>query len=152
MTSRNLHRKFDPQPVRMPVASATVIEVGDMIQEDGSGNALPASSEAWDTNLATTQANFKATFVGVAMSASANGETEDVVVATAGVFEFDCAAAQFDYGDPVGPDEVGTQTLGDQQVEAAVIASAIGHVVKTYNANTTRILVMIHTFARFDAP
>jgi hypothetical protein len=153
MADRQLHRKFAPDIVKLPVLTATVIEVGDLCQHL-TGNVQPASSEAWNVTVAATRDDFKSTFVGVAMQASAAGETAEIAIATRGVFEFDCVAATFDYGALVGPaDELAAGVaLDDQIVESAVIAGAIGQVVRTYAVNTTRVLVRIFTFGAHDAP
>lgn len=153
MTSRALHRKFAPDIVRLPVLTAVVIEKGDMCQHL-SGNAQPASSETWNTNVATTRDDFKSAWVGVAEEASAAGETADIAIATAGVFEFDCVAATWNFGDLVGPaDELAAGVaLDDQIVETSLIAGAIGRVVRDYAANTTRVLVQIFPFGANDAP
>ncbi|MBQ9455414.1 MAG: hypothetical protein IJU53_07065, partial [Thermoguttaceae bacterium] len=74
-------------PVSAPVASATVIEIGDLLYLD-SGKALPASSFAKSTDLAGTQAAFAPKFLGVAMQASPAGMTYPIRVATCGTFEF----------------------------------------------------------------
>ncbi len=139
------HRKFDADLIELPVASATVIEQGDMVAWDSSNNvAYPASSETWDTNLATTQANFADNFVGVAHRASPSGETT-VLVATRGLHEFTCASANFDPGDTVGPAKATGNALEDQKVVAATGTSCIGVVADADAVSTaaTKIDVMI---------
>ncbi len=152
MASIQRHRYGSQGIVVMPVASATVVEVGDMVGEDGSGNVLTAAQETWNTTLLITQNDFKAVFVGVAIEASAAGEVRDIAVATEGIFEMDCASATFDIMDTVGPDENPSSLLADQEVEAAVIASALGEVVRDYAVATTRVLVRFFKHGRHDAP
>lgn len=154
MANRNLHRKFAQEIVRLPVLTATVIEKGDLIQEDGTGRAQPASSEAWNSTVAQTRDDFKSAFVGVAQEPSANGETAEIAIATAGVFEYDCASTAWDYGDLVGSadDAAAGVALDDQNVESSALAGAIGEIVKTYDVATTRVLVRIFTHGRHDAP
>jgi hypothetical protein len=151
MADINRHRYGDQQIVKLPVLTAEVIEIGDLVGQV-SGNAVAASSEAWNTNLATTQNDFKGTFVGIAIDKSDSGETADIAVATAGVFEMNAASATYAYGALVGPDESPASTLSNDTVEAAVIASAIGEVVRDYDAATTRVLVRIFTHGAHDAP
>ena len=143
MSNEQRHRKFDRDVLYLPAASGTVIEQGDLVAYDASNHAAyPASSETWDTDLATTQANFADNFVGVAITASPDG-CEEVGVATDGIFEFECAAAVFDPGDPIGPADSGSNSIEDQKVASAVAASSVGAVVKYYGSNTTAVLVRI---------
>ena len=143
MSHEQRHRKFDQDVLYLPAASATVIELGVLVAYDASNHvAYPASSETWDTDLATTQAAFADNFVGVAVAASPDG-CEEVGVATDGIFEFECAAATFDPGDPVGPADSGSSSLEDQKVASAVAASSVGAVVKYYGSNTTLVQVRI---------
>ena len=143
MSHEQRHRKFDPEVLFLPAASDTVIELGDLVAYDASNHvAYPASSETWDTDLATTQANFADNFVGVCTVASPDGETI-VGVATDGTFELACAAATFDPGDPVGPADSGSNSLKDQEVASAVAASSVGAVVQYYGSNTTSVIIRV---------
>lgn len=152
MANVQRHLKHDPKTIAVPVAAATVIEIGDLVGDDGSGNVVPASSITWNTTLAATQADFKAVFLGVAMTASAADETEPVTVGTSGVWGFDAASADYDVGTLVGPDEDPASTLADQTVETAVITSAIGEVVKDTGAAATHVRIRIFELARHGAP
>lgn len=140
--------------VRMPVLTATVIEKGDMIQEDGTGRAQPAGLETWNSSVAQTRDDFKSAWVGIAQESSAVGETAEIAVATAGDFELDVASGAWDYGDLVGPADDGAAgvALDDQIVESSNLAGAIGEIVQTYDVATTRILVRLFTHGRHDAP
>lgn len=141
------HRHSDAKRVkRHPVDSATVIEIGDQLWLD-TDDAKPASDFTYVTgDLAATQANFAARFVGIAMEASADGDTEDISVAAAGAYEMDCAAAQFEVGDLLGVDDnAGGTALVDQQV-IAVGENGYGGIfraAKRYSANTTRVVAEI---------
>lgn len=126
------------------VDSAQVIEVGDMLYQEVD-DVRAAGQLTYGATLAATQAQFKKQFVGIAMSASATGETDPVQVAKAGTFEMDCAAAQFEVGDLVNADDnAGATALVDQQVIAVgENGQGIARVAKRYSANTTRVLVEI---------
>lgn len=132
--------------VRVPVDSAVVVEIGDAIYLN-TDDARPASSFTYVTaNLGGTQANFAASFLGVAAEASESGDTDEITIDTAGVFEFNCASATFEVGDLVGMDNnAGATALEDQQVIAIGEDGygAIGRVAKRYGAATTRVLVEI---------
>lgn len=149
MTSIHRFRKSDPQGVvRLPVDSAQVIEVGDMVFLN-TDDVRAADQFAYVTgNLDGTQANFAAKFLGIAMTASASGETDDISIATKGSFEMACAAATFEIGDLVGPDDnAAPDALLNQQVIAIGEngMGPIGRVVKRYSANTTSVVIeLVH--------
>lgn len=126
-----------------PAASATVIAPGDLIATAASTSVpAPASAETWVTDLATTQTNFVAKFLGVSVDRSRNGDTDPVVCATSGVFEFDCDSATFAIGDLVGPAKQSGNALENQKVAAvASAARAIGRVIKQVTG--TKVLVQI---------
>lgn len=145
MTSIHRFRHIDPQRVASyPVDSATVIEVGDLVYLEVD-DVRPASGLTYGASLANAQGNFAKKYVGVAMTASANGETDPVQVARAGTFEFACAAGQFEVGDLVNADDnTGGTALEDQQVIAVgENGIGIGRVAKRYSANTTSVLIEI---------
>lgn len=154
MASRQLYRKSRGK-IRLPVDSAQVVDQGDLVWLN-TDDVRPASAFTYvSSNLAGTQANFAGKFVGVAAEASAAGDTDDITVDTEGVFEFDCAAAQFEVGDRVGVDDnAGGTALVDQQVIAIGENGygAIGRVAKRYSANTTRVLVEVFDQNRNPAP
>ena len=110
-----------------PVDTATVIEIGDLLFYDGSDDEVkPLSDFTWDTNLATTQANLKGSFAGVAMSRSRSGDTDDVRVAIKGIADFPCASASFVADQFIGADDNSTPDgLLDQQV-IGVASAALG--------------------------
>ena len=145
MSDRQLYRRSG-KTLRMPVDSAVVIEAGDMCWNNGDDVRNAGAFTYVSANLDATQANFAAKFAGVAKDKSDTGDTADIVLERSGVFEFDCAAATFEVGDLVAPDDNATpDALLDQQVigigENGV--GAIGQVDKRYSANTTRVLVKL---------
>ncbi len=137
-------RSGQVQLVRVAVAAETVIEAGDLVWLDGS-EAKPAADFDWDTNLATTQAAFAALFLGVAQEPSSEGESTpiSVDVSPSSVYEFAAASAAYGLGAPLGPDSAST-TLMNQQLEAAVAASAIA---RTAEASSGSVTVMRVSFA-----
>ena len=66
-------RYGDTNPVMLPVLTATVIQIGDLVYLD-TNNAKPASSIPDQGSLAQNQQAFKQAFVGVAMQASTLGD------------------------------------------------------------------------------
>lgn len=86
------------------VLSATVIEQGDMVWYDDANGIKPASDFTWTTDLPTTQAAFKAKFVGIAAGSSPAGAEVDLAVGSGGdVYEMDATSDTYLSGVPVGP-------------------------------------------------
>jgi len=131
----------DVKPRQVAVASATVIEKGDLLYLDsGTGTAKPASDFTWNTNLAVTQEGFHDAFLGVAMQSSKSGDTKDIAIASGGEFGLDCAAAQFTAGELLGAAKAAGNTLENQKVASVATANlAVGHGTTQYTANTTTV-------------
>jgi hypothetical protein len=137
-------RYGDTNPVVLPVAALTVIEIGDLIYQS-SGAALPASELADAGTEAGNQEAFHDVFVGVAMQASPSGVSNPIRVATSGVFEFDCISATAEIGDLFGSDEdgTGTELLSQVVVKVATANLAVGRCAKRVNPGAARVLVEI---------
>jgi len=134
-------RYGDTNPVTVPVDSATVIEIGDLVYLE-TDDARPASSQADLGTEAQNQEGFHDKFLGVAMQASRNGDTAPIRVATSGVFEFITALATYELGNLVGL--VGATTLADQEVKSVATENlAVGRVAKRVNPAGTSVLVEI---------
>ncbi len=145
MANQLRHRHGDVQLRRLRVDAGTVIEAGDLVFLD-SDDVKPASDFTWDTDLATTQAAFAASFLGVAHTPSASGETDDVSVdvgATA-VYQFDVPSATYEVGDELGPDEA-SSALADQQLEA--VGSAGLAIARAAEYRTSAATLLKVTFA-----
>jgi hypothetical protein len=136
-------RYGETNPVVLPVASATVIEIGDLVYLDTT--AKPAGGLAYGASLAATQEAFHDAFAGVAMQQSRAGDTQSIRVATTGVFEFACASATLEVGARIGVDDnVAGDALVNQQVIAVDGASpqlSIGYCAKRVNPAGTSVLV-----------
>jgi len=139
-------QREEPFPIETAaVATASVIEIGDLVATASSGGApSSADDETWVTNLVTTQENFHDKFMGVARDRSRNGDVASIVANTTGVYEFDCAAATFEVGDLVGAAKASGNALENQKVAAVATANlAVGRVAKRYGSNTTTVLVSV---------
>lgn len=134
------------KPVQLPVASATVIEIGDLVYLDFD-NAKPAGEQGDQGSVTGNQETFHDNFVGVAMQASPAGESEPIRVATSGVFEFECASATFEVGDLVGGSENGAGNALESQVVEGVAAEnlALGRCVSRVNPAAERVLLEIES-------
>lgn len=137
-------RYGDTKPVVLPVASDTVIEIGDLVYL-GEGHANPAASYEDQLSLVANQEAFHDAFVGVAMQQSRAGDTQPIRVATGGVFEFDCNSNSYGLGTLVGPieNEAGNQLLNQFADIVATPNLAIGRIAKSEEASVTTILVEI---------
>ncbi len=136
-------------PVVVPVDSAQVVEIGDLIwlnTDDG----RPASQLTY-VGLAATQGSLVDNFLGVAQQQSISGDTKDIRVGTSGVYEFETAADQFELGDLVAAaDNSGSTALENQKVVSlgdghtdANVSRAIGRCAKRAGSNVTSVLVEI---------
>ena len=144
MASTMRWRYGDTSPVMMPVDAATVIEIGDLLYYD-TDDAKPAASMPDQGTEGGNQQLFHDLFAGVAMQASAAGDSDPIRVATTGVFEFDCVSATVEIGDLLGGDENvgGTALLNQTVVEVANANAAVGRCAKRVNPAGTRVLVDI---------
>lgn len=141
------YRRGDIQGVAAPVASATVVEIGDLVYLDKSADPAttylkPAADQTDVGSLAANQDEFADNFLGVSTQQSQAGDTEDLLIGTEGEWEFICAAAKFNLGDYVGPAD-GSPLANQTVVKVTDPALAIGRVAKHYPANTTTVLVRI---------
>jgi hypothetical protein len=137
-------RYGDTNPVMMAVDSATVIEIGDLLLQD-TDDAKPASAQTDQGTESANQQLFHDLFVGVAMQASRNGDTQPIRVATSGVFEFDCLSTTLEVGDLMGADEngAGIALLNQTVAKVTNANAAIGRCAKRLNPAGTRVLVDI---------
>ena len=127
------------------VESSSVVEPGDMVFLDDTV-IRPASEMWWNTDLATTQADFADMFVGIAHEKSENGEDAPVSidVSSSSVYEFAVANATYDNGNPLAPDGSGSQLLNQQLTYADPATQAIARAAEFVDQMTTRLRV---TFA-----
>lgn len=141
-----IYKTGNRKPVMCAVLSATVIAKGDLVYLN-SGTVKPLTSLGDSGTKAQNQAAAHDVFMGVALRASANGETANIPVATAAVFEFDCASATFEVGDLVGPIGTGSGAgvgVSASSVEAVASGSlAIGRVYRRVASAATRVQVEI---------
>ncbi|MBR9800546.1 hypothetical protein GYB59_02065 [bacterium] len=130
---------------RLPVESATVIEVGDIVCVS-SGNAIPAADVAWDTDLATTQEAAHDVFAGVALQRSKAGETNPITIATRGGFEFPIAAATFAAGDLFGSaKQAGNAIESQTAIKVAAANLAYGRARSAGSSATSVVVDIVST-------
>ena len=100
------HRYGTQYIVRAAVDSGTEIRLGDLLFLD-TDDAKPASSEAWVTDLVTTQSNFNNHFLGIALAEhpANSGAVSDfpVDISPLSVYEMDCDSEVHELGDLLTP-------------------------------------------------
>lgn len=160
MANTYRYRHGETNPISVLFSTSFPIELGDLLfiadattDVDGdagvAGTVYPASARKWNTDEATTRADFCAEFIGVAGQAAPNAtaygvKDNKVRIDTGGVFEFDAESATYTAGQLVGPAKDTGNDLLDQTLEAvSAEAQAIGRVVETTAANSTKVKVRI---------
>ncbi|MCA8996700.1 MAG: DUF2190 family protein [Planctomycetaceae bacterium] len=129
---------------KVPVDANTVIEAGDLVWLDGA-IAKPASDLDWQTDLATTQSEFAARFLGVAHQPSKAGETAPISVDVSpdAVYEFDCNPTLYSLGQSLGVDANGSQLM-NKQLE---IANPVNSVARAAEFTDGPVSTLRVTFA-----
>lgn len=140
----------ETNPVDATVATAKAVAKGDLCGM-AADTLIRAEDQAWDTDEATTRTNFTALFLGVSGQKKdagvdtvyGNGFANQIRVATAGVWEFDCASATWAVGDRVGVAKATGNALESQKVvKVTALAEAIGRCVRS-GTSLTRVRVQI---------
>lgn len=144
MSDRMRWRYGDTNPVVAAVDEETVVEIGDLVWQDGD-DAKRASQLLGSGTPDENRGVFLERFLGVAMQRSRRGETAPIRVATTGVFEFDCASSAFELGDLIGPAASGDSLLDQQVVKVLGPAQAVGRAARREPAAGTRVLVDIRS-------
>lgn len=146
-------RYGETNPIVLPVDSATVIEIGDLVYLD-TDDAKPAAAQADQMTEAANQALFHNKFAGVAMQRSRAGDTDPIRVATTGVFEFVTPSATREVGALLGVDEQTSGTALENQMIDVVAGAhlAIGRCAKRVNPADTRVLVDIVSTVMYGGP
>lgn len=141
------HRQAEAHPIKAEFPTGIAVAQGDLIFNDGTNGAKPASSLTWDTSLAVTQEAFHDAFLGVScvtrLSTDAAGAG---LVATEGIYEFDCAAlgAQLEIGALFGPAKQSGNALENQKVANVATANlAVGYLTQRALAGATKVSLRI---------
>lgn len=145
--ANTLRYRYGPtNSVMIPVDSAQVIEIGDLLWLN-TDDVRAASQQTDQLTEAANQREFKRLFAGVAMEQSRSGDDDPIRVATTGVFEFVCPSGTYEIGSLVGASEAGSGTaLEDQQVEAVTSDElAIGRVARREPSTTTTVYVALYS-------
>lgn len=157
-TSQYIREAVNPTVV--PVATASEVNIGDFCALV-SGECVPAVDFTWTSNLATTQTNFAAAFLGHSpqykKAAQAyvygNGTDNVITMSTSGVYEADLdTGTTLEVGDFVGmAKDTGNNLLSQTVAKVDAVAKAIGVVVEAGASLTRcrfRLLPTVVPFAR----
>jgi predicted RecA/RadA family phage recombinase len=137
-------------PIPAPVESATVIEIGDFICV-ASDYAVPASGIADAGDAAANMEAVADAFAGIAISASADGDTDDVLIVQEGIFMLNQkAAAAIGFGDPVAI--YADATAAEDQTVVEDATSPIATCIKTHDNTTTETLCKLLPSKIFGTP
>lgn len=145
-------------PVVAPVATDKAVQVGDLVALV-SGSAVSASDFTWDTDLATTQENFVAAFLGISGQLKrddvalvyGNSVANEIRVDCSGIYEGTYTGGALTVGSFVGPTSVSNVLQPQSLVEVASAARAIGRVVEAISGTGTvkfQLLSTLNSVAR----
>ncbi len=140
MSDKFRYRRGDTKPILMVPDSSVAIHVGDLVfQDPATKKARSAATLINQGSETLNQQTLHDLFAGVALQRGGALETGEVsfnlnplpgqiVVATAGEFEFDCPATAFQPGDLVGGSNntAGTLLLAQQVKKVTAVANSIG--------------------------
>lgn len=148
----------DRRTVRAPFPASTAVAIGDLLYWDNAAKVMkPAALRADTGSVAGNQGDFAPLFAGVAGDQRLASETAvtgtaptgdgDRMVIPEGIFDCDCAAATFEFGDLVGVDRTATPNNYNQQV-VGVTGSilAVGFVVKREPVNVTKVRCFLSAY------
>lgn len=131
------------------VDDLTTIAVGDMLWLDTS-LVEPASTFTWDTDLPTTQGNFKELFVGIALEAHASGDGDTKIavdISPLSYYDFTCESDAHEENTTMAPAKhPTTDTLLSNKLDVALLANSIARVARVDNAATTTCLVRFQSY------
>ena len=126
-------------PVMAEVDTTSAIALGDLVAQV-SGEVISAADFTWDTDLATTQANFADVFLGVSGQTKledvakiyGNSVANQIRIDCSGIYEGTYATASaLVIGDYVGPSSAASLLLPQTLVKVATANLAIGRVVES---------------------
>jgi hypothetical protein len=136
---------YQRQLLALPAATTPAIAIGDaIIWVAGNSNCEPAASTVWNTNLATTQADFTNIFMGIAVSAKAGataGKLVQVDISPNSFREVPCTSETHDVVEYISmAKDTGNNLLSGTYVKA-VAASSPFRIRRKDTAAATKVLV-----------
>ena len=148
------YRRGDSDFTTVPTPASTAINPGDLIFLNN-GVAAVASSFTWNTDLPTTQGQFRLAFLGVScdQKVATDASTAKILVQTRGIFEYPCSplGAAAHIGSSVGPaKDTGSNLLNQTLAVAAGVPNSIGTLAEEAAAGATSLMVYLQSFLIFN--
>jgi len=158
-THNNRHLRGATNEIMLRVNGGTVVNVGDLMFIDATAGARHSATityAGFPANMCASNTHyyFESNFAGVAMSSSISGVTEDIPVATSGVFRFPVTAAA---GQTVSPSFFvsgasfganGTSIFAQKVVCGPVLNEGrIGYCVRAQTATSTVDFIILTRFS-----
>ncbi len=139
-----LSKPTGQQLITVRVIDASAIAIGDLVWMD-TADAKPAADFPWNTDLATTQGDFAAKFLGIAVDAHASGSgagTIRVDTSPTRVWNMTVTSVALEIGKTFGPAKAaGNALLNQTLVASAAVASIARSTVYNAVAQTVAPLV-----------
>ena len=137
----------------VPTAASTAYNPGDLIWLN-SGVAAVASAFTWDTNLATTQPEFRVLFLGVCMDQklASDTSTSPILVCLRGVFSYPCATlnAAHHIGECVNcAKDTGNNMLDQVLAFVSGPTLSIGTLAEEVASGSTALTVYLQSFLMY---
>jgi hypothetical protein len=123
--------------------------MGDLLFLD-TDDAKPASSETWNTDLATTQNNFNNHFLGIAMAdhAANSGAVLDfpIDISPTAVYEMDCDSETHEIGDMLTPVKAtGNALVANKVKKTSTAAGACARCMRRDPSAKTTVMVRLQS-------
>lgn len=140
MANRLRFRSGHVELHKVRVDAGTEIDAGDLVYLDGD-DVKPASAFPFTTDLATTQGNFAAVFLGIAHQPSTVGQVDPLSIdlSPLSVYEFNVDPATFELGDKLACDGNSDGLETQQLIKVTNAAHAIARAAE-YKATTSPLL------------
>ncbi len=133
----------------VPAATTPAIAIGDaIIWVTGTSNVSPAASTTWNTDLATTQADFTNIFLGIAATAkdaSTAGKVVQVDISPETVREFACTSQTHEIDEYLSMKKDTGNALVSSTLVKAVAASSPFRVRRKDGSAATTVLASWHS-------
>ncbi len=143
MANVNRYRRGPRTLVQVPVESATEIDKGELVCISSGYGVLPSTltNEAAGHATAAAAKNAVANaLIGVAETATASGETEDILVDVSleAIYEFDqTTAADISFGDLIEIDAASTAEASFTAVDTTIVAGSTDQIAVCVKEHTT---------------
>lgn len=139
-------RENHRQIIYAKVDTATVIVAGDLLWYDTSDDEVkPAADLTWNTNIATTQADFANVYAGVALASHAGGSGTvtnfPVDISPTSLYEFTCTSETHQLDETLGPAKASGDALLSNKLVKAAASSSMARTARLDASAAVKVLV-----------